>query len=298
MRRCIPQVCILKNYKEEAFINTKTAPLLSGHRRKFIVSAAGIIVAGLAAASPLSLLSRLDQGSVCFGLAAPTPKRLYLDLPEAKRVASQFVAEGNESVHGHDYLDLAAYASASLDALDHLASIEASFVGLGFEWLDPAMANQLARWKSYFLVLDNLGELTPKVTRILNTSNHALVFSNLKHLDIEAAEYLVDDDGHHPLDIHISGMLSLPLAKVLSRHPHELYLSVFSLEPQAAKALSRHHGYSLSVTSKAPFSEDVLRAFSGNAMRHLTTRSGVNGFFGSEEIGYTLDWNADLCCQS
>lgn len=139
-------------------MNIRTDPLLSSNRRKFITSAAGIAVAGLAAASPLSLISRLNR----FGFAAPTPKRLYLDLPEAKRVASQFAAEGNESGHDHDYLDLAAYASASLDALDHLASIEAGFVGLGFEWLDPAMANQLARWKSFsFLISHKVQQAHP-----------------------------------------------------------------------------------------------------------------------------------------
>jgi len=270
-------------------MNTKTTPLLSISRRRLIAGAAGIVVSELAAASPLSLLSTLNQGNV--DLLSPTPKRLHLDLPEAKQVASQFAAEADE--HGWGYLNLAAYASASRDALDHLAFIEAGYISLGFEWLDPAMASQLARWKSFGLEFVNLSELTPEVTRILNISSHFLDFPNLKRLDIETAKHLVDDgNGGNPLKISLPGELSLPLAKVLSRHTHELYLSVSSLDRRVAKTLSQHQGYNLGVHSKMPFSEDSLRAFSGNAMRRLTTHSGVNGFYGSEEIGYTLDWNA------
>lgn len=264
----------------------QNSSILISSRRKFIANTAGIVVAGLAAASPLLLLSRFDQGSVDSALTATLPKRLHLDLHEAKRISSLFVAEGES--HSLSFLDLTDYASASLDALDYLAPLGASFASLGFEWLDPAMAKLLARWKSYFLIFDNLDKLTPKVTRILNTSNHPLIFSNLKHIGIEAAEYLVDDDGHHPLDIRIPGVLSLPLAKVFSKHPHELYLSIFNLEPQAAKALSRHQSYNLSVTSKAPFSKDALRAFSGDAMKRLTTVSG--GY------GYRLMWNVTEEC--
>jgi len=186
-------------------MNTKTIPLLSISRRRFIAGAAGIVVSGLAAASPLSLLSTLNQGSVDSQAQAPAPKRLHLDLPEAKRIASQFVAEADE--HGWDDLDLAAYVSASLDALDHLSSLDASFAYLGFERLDPGMAKLLARWKSYFLIFDNLCELTPEVARILNASSHALDFTNLQRLDIEAAGYLVDDRDEW-LKIHIPGELA------------------------------------------------------------------------------------------
>lgn len=260
-------------------MNTQITPLLSSSRREFIVGAAGIAIAGLAATSLLALLPKLSQDNVTLSLQ--TAKRLHLDLPEAKRIANQFVVKGNEG--DGDWLELADYASASLDALDHLASLGAGFVTLGLEWLSPAMASQLARWKSHFLIFDSIDRLTPNVTRILNTSNHALVFSNLKHLDIEAAKYLVDD-GYHPLDIHLPGVLSLPLAKTLSMHPHELSLSIYSLEPRAAKVLARHQGYYLNIASKQPFSENTLQAFSGNAMKYLTTNSG--------EYGCSLNWKA------
>lgn len=261
-------------------MNTKTVPLLSSSRRRFIASAAGIVVAGLAATSPLSLLSLPEPGSIDLASPTPIPKRLHLDLQEAKRIGSQFVADEQGFL---SFLDLTDYASVSLNALDHLTHIDASFTSLGFEWIDPAMAKLLARWESYFLTFNKLDKLTPEITRVLNSSNHPLVFMNLKHLDVETAEYLVHE-GTLPLHIRSLAELSPPLAKVLSRHAHELYLSVTSLEPLAADALSRHQGYNLSVTSKLAFPEDTLQAFAGDAMKHLSTDSG--------EYGYKLTWAA------
>ena len=211
----------------------------------------------------------------------PLPKRTHLGLRDAKLISSRFLAEGNEC--GEGYLDISAYKSASLGALDYLASIDAGFVGLGFEWVSADMAMRLARWKSYFLIFEKLNRLSPRAARILNTSSHPLEFPSLKRLDVEAAKYLVHDEGHHPLSIYISAGLGESLAKELIRHPHELYLSVHSLEPSVAEVLSRHQGYFLSLTSQSPISENSLRAFSGNALKCLTTDSG--------EYGYRLNWN-------
>lgn len=263
-------------------MHTKTATPLSIGRREFFASAAGIVATGLAAASPLSLLSGISRENVDLVMPIPTTKRLHLDLHEAKQIAASF-GDGDRSC-----CLMLDYTSASQEAIAHLSSLNASGAILGLESLNPDMANLLAGWKTPHLVFNNLGKLTPEVARHLNLSNHALGFLNLRRLDVKAARYLVGDGYFGELDINIHGVPSQSLVKVLSMHPYDLTLRVASLEPQAAKALSFHMGCYLRINSKAPFSEDTLQAFFGSAMKCLTTDL-CDHFYVSGENGYTLD---------
>lgn len=254
-------------------MNTELLP--NSSRRQFLVSAAGLAATGLVTASPLPLLSVQNPEDAKPEMRTPTPLRLHLDLPEAIRIANQFVLKGGIVPD----LDLADYASASLDALDYLAHLDVCLVFLGIENLNVAMAERIVRWHPGFLIFENLDKLTPDAAKVLSRSDHQIDLG-LKCLDVETAKQLVSrrpEPNSLGIGLYYLEEISLPLAEVLSADENALRLGVDSLSTKAAKALSCHRGHYLSITSKSSFATESLRAFAqSDPNKRLTFATSFN----------------------
>ena len=155
-----------------------------------------------------------------------------LDLAEAIKYREN---NDPESMH---FCDLLPYREVKIDALRYLAIQQYSNVIWGLEQLHQDQADILAQWDA------------------------TLIFDNLKHLDLDVAEILVNNYGGQMIFKALQE-LSPALAKVFSRFKGCLWISTNSLSVEAAHELSNLYD-ELNLTLSSPLTYEALLALSAH----------------------------------
>lgn len=230
-------------------------------RRELLVGTAAMIATKIAGASSLSK----GHGLTLETKKPASPDCYDLTLEDANRIAESFESD--------DVLDLARYSTASGDALQKLARLDASIAVLGLKQIDTGMATVLGEWKSYFLIFNRLISLTTDIAKALNTTIHALDFPTLKVLDIETAKHLVGYPDGNSVPLSLGGLKEFTpeLAEILASQNHELYLTIPHLNAETARALAHHRGNLLRVLSESPYPPDSLPELSNATLKNLRT---------------------------
>lgn len=174
--------------------------------------------------------------------ATPPGAKAHLDLAAAKMIRKHFLASQD--------LDLMAYSTASMEALECLKPLDGGFATLGFTAVTPDMAMVLGDWKTYFLCFTHLQSLWLEAASHLGNaeSGHGLVFEWPMALSVATARAVAGNGA--PLHLTLQAAPDLPCAEALATHTHELYLtwSDGNIEPSVASALGLHAGYFLHLT--------------------------------------------------
>lgn len=198
----------------------------------------------------------------------------HLDLQTAKSIKEGFEANPPDESYA---LDLSSYRSASIEAIELLASLEFGFASIGLTDLSAAAATALSGWKSYFLIFERLSLLTPSAAEALGSEDaeHGLVFSQLKVLDSVSARYLVKAAGAGcPLSLQLSGQLTPRVASALAEHRHELSIDLAApLLPNAAEALAFHCGYNLQILSQLEITCEAIQRLGANPAKSISIGS-------------------------
>jgi hypothetical protein len=179
----------------------------------------------------------------------PSGAKAHLDLTAAQIIREQFLASEehhpNYDVLGED-MDLTAYSTASIDALECLKPLIGGFATLGFTAVSPEMAKVLGDWKTHFLCFTHLQSLEFEAASCLGSaeSGHGLVFEWPMALDEATLRALAGNGA--PLSLHLRPAPDMDCAVALATHTHELYLTCPSvvIGPQVWSALILHAGYS------------------------------------------------------
>jgi hypothetical protein len=234
------------------------------------------------------LLAHISAAFACsqlpsWALAVATPitsfgAKAHLDLAAAKIIRDQFLASEehhpNYDVLGED-IDLTAYSTASIEALECLAPLNGAFATLGFTAITPDMAMVLGNWKTYFLCFSHLQSLGLEAAGYLGSaeSAHGLVFEWPMKLAASAIEVLVRNGS--PLSITLQSAPDLACATALAMHEHELHLTLPNerMGLSVASALSLHSGYSLQISMPARPSTQVTKALASNPNKRVRLRS-------------------------
>lgn len=195
----------------------------------------------------------------------------HLDLITAQAIKERFQENPpNES----DVLDLSLFRSASMEAIELLASLEFGFADIGFTELSAEVAKALSAWNSYLLIFNRLSLLSPRAAKALGTDDaeHALVFSQLKLLDALSAQHLVKATGLGcPLSLRLSGQLTPRVARALAEHRHELSIDLDTpLLPNTAGELASHNGYNLEIHSQTEITSEVIQRLRANPAKSLS----------------------------
>ncbi len=178
---------------------------------------------------------------------APTT---HLDLATARKICAGFQATPPDET---DILDLSSYRSASVEAIEILASFEFCFAQIGLTDLNKAAARALGS----------------------NDTEHALVFSQLNVLDPVSAGHLVNATGMvNPLSIRLSSHMTSQVARALAGHSHELFIELDApFPPSAAEKLAFHHGYCLEIRSQLPIPFQAIERLAANPAKSLSIYS-------------------------
>lgn len=230
-------------------------------RRAFL----GSMVALAATAHPLLACSELHHGQPEM---APTT---HLDLATARKISAGFQATPPDET---DILDLSNFRSASVEAMEILASLEFGFAEIGFTDLNTAAAKAFSAWKTYFMMFDRLAFVSPEAAMALGShdAEHAFVFTLLNELDSVSAGHLVNATGTGcPLSLRLSGPMTSQVARALAGHGHELFIDLDApLQPSAAEELAFHHGYILEIRSQVPISLQAIERLGANPAKSLS----------------------------
>jgi hypothetical protein len=178
----------------------------------------------------------------------PAGAKAHLDLTAAKIIREQFLASEehhpNYDVLGED-LDLTAYSTASIEALECLTPLNGGFATLGFTAVTPEMAKVLGDWKTYFLCFTHLQSLGLEAASYLGNaeSGHGLVFEWPMALDAATLQAVAGNGA--PLSLNLRPAPDMACALALATHTHELYLTCPNvvIAPQVQTALNLHVGY-------------------------------------------------------
>lgn len=171
---------------------------------------------------------------------------LMLDLAEAMKVHEQSPPNlflYSDGIYGSDDLDLSAYARATPEALEFLKShgynsrVEIGFVELGIN-----IASVLGRWDASY------------------------TFTNLDHIDVDAAALLSDGNGIRSFD----KLMNVPpeLARELAKQDSILSLRMDSISLDVAGELVKQADM-LYLELKVPPSESVLQILTTHAGHYL-----------------------------
>lgn len=205
-----------------------------------------------------------------YGLPEMAPTT-HLDLAIARKIGAGFQSTLPDKM---GILDLSSFQSASVEAIEILASLEFGFAQFGLTDLNTAAARALSAWKTYFLMFERLEFISPEAARALgsNGAEHALVFPHLNLLDPVSAVHLVNATGRGcPLSLRFSGPMTTQLARALAGHSHELFIDLVApLQPSAAEELAFHHGYSLEIRSQAPIPFQAIKRLEANPAKSLS----------------------------
>jgi hypothetical protein len=207
--------------------------------------------------------------------AAAGGTKAHLDLTMAEKFREQFLASEEHhsyyDVLGED-LDLSAYSSAALDALECLAPLNVLAATIGLESITPEIANVLSRWKTYFLCFPRLQRLDYESANHLGNAEaaHGLEFGFPIKLSATSAKAVVSNGAPMHLTLHAAPDLACAVA--LATHEHEMFLTLpaQAISPMAASALSLHAGYLLQIEMPHKPSEDVLQALASNTHKKLS----------------------------
>jgi hypothetical protein len=209
----------------------------------------------------------------------PTPavaggEAKHLNLALAKEIKARFLAteehHPNYDLLGED-IDLSAYASASIDALECLAPLNGLAAMIGLESITPEIAKVLSQWRTYFLCFPQLQSLDHESAAHLGSTEaaHGLDFGFPLQLSASTAKAVVRSGS--PMYLTLHAVPDLPRAIALAAHEHEMFLTLpaKAISPLAATALSFHAGYLLQIAMPYRPSEAVLQALSSNANKQL-----------------------------
>jgi hypothetical protein len=213
-----------------------------------------------------------------FGTAKATAAggiKAHLDLTMAETFREQFLASeehhSNYDVLGED-LDLSAYSSASVEALECLAPLSGLAATIGFATITPEIAKVLSQWMTYFLCFPRLQRLDYESANLLGGAEaaHGLYFDYPLHLCATAAKAVVCNGA--PMYLTLNATPDLSRAIALAAHEHEMFLTLpaQAISPLAATALSFHAGYLLQLAMPYRPSDAVLQAISSNAHKQLS----------------------------
>ncbi|MCF8209206.1 MAG: hypothetical protein K9K38_07365, partial [Rhodoferax sp.] len=179
----------------------------------------------------------------------------------------------NFDVLGED-LDLSAYSSASLEALECLAPLNGLAATIGFEAISPEIAKVLSEWKTYFLCFPRLQCLEYESAFQLGNAEaaHGLDFGFPIQLSATATRAVVGNGAPMYMTLHAAPDLSRAVA--LATHEHEMFLTLpaQAISPMSASALSLHAGYLLQIAIPDRSTECVLQALASNAHKQLSLR--------------------------
>jgi hypothetical protein len=207
--------------------------------------------------------------------AAADEIKAHLDLAMADKLREQFLAS-EEHHHNYDVLgedlDLSAYSSASLEALECLAPLNGLAATIGFESITPEIANVLSRWETYFLCFPQLQRLHYESAIHLGNAEaaHGLEFGFPIQLSATSAKAVVCNGA--PMHLTLQAEPDFSRAVALATHEHEMFLTlpVEAILPMAASALSLHAGYLLQIAMPSRPSDAVLQALASNANKQLS----------------------------
>lgn len=240
-------------------------------RRKFVhYTSLSLLFSGLAETaegSPRNAHTPVDT-------PPPASKLGYLDLPTARLEAREAV----EHEYGLGVLLLDDYDSASLEALEYLASLELFVLHVNFASLTAEMVAALSRVRAETLSIGermNL-ELLSAYARFDPVNQTELDISSVKTLSATAAARLVAS-GAADLSFWAFDEMAVEAAEELARHAGGLrFRADQASQIEVARALSRFSGRRYELVTNLKPSKGVLRAFKRNPDMHCYLETGLS----------------------
>lgn len=262
-------------------------------RREFLAQVGG----GLA-------FSQLPAWAITTAQQMPlTGAKGYLNLTLARKIEEGFLKAQRENKSlgqrfdidlGPGGIDLEAYSSASVEALEYLAPLEASWADFGFENISPEMAKALSEWKAHVQTFSSLKTICPDAAIYLGSGKggQMLCFDSPMSLDASCAKGLVCNEA--PLYLTLQTIPDLNLAKILATQQDALSLTFPGsiVSPLVAEALSVHAGYRLEVSMPNRPSEALFQQFSSNPKKEFLLGSSVG------QATWKIELTEDCCTWS
>jgi hypothetical protein len=228
---------------------------VNSERRRFLCAATGLVLSGWATSALATSANLSFPGTEDVGLIG---RDQHLDLRTATEVAKPVIAEDGLGIM---YLD--AFASASVEALEYLASVDMFVCHLDFKVMTQAMVDAVCRMDTAILSLGPRVDLKAwcESAKFDETRGMTLDLSRAKQLDRDSARRLVRC-GASAIVLSEFDQLSLEVAESLADFEGRLELRTDSLTNQkVAGALARHQGSTLEVVSDFKPNAAVVQAF-------------------------------------
>jgi hypothetical protein len=228
---------------------------VNSERRRFLCAATGLVLSGWATSALATSANLSFAGTEDVGLIS---RDHHLDLRTAIEVAKPVVAEDGLGIL---YLD--AFASASVEALEYLASIDMFVCHLDFKVMTQAMVGAVCSTDTAILSLGPRVDLKAwcESAKFDETRGMTVDLSRAKQLDRDSARRLVRC-GASTIELSEFDQLSLEVAESLADFEGCLEFRAGSLtNEKVAGALARHQGSTLEVVSNSKPNAAVVQSF-------------------------------------